>query len=138
MTEEQAWEEAIQLFNACQFFEAHEVIEEALWRPAVQSNNSTLSAFYQGVLQVGVGCYHLQQGNSDGALSLLKKGLNRLTPLKTRPPYSLWIDLERMLYETKGLIEELETIKTTQSGKTLDGALCHWQHFPTILSKKQK
>ena len=60
----------IVLFNSGQFFEAHESLEEA-WR----AEKGSIRELYQGILQVGVACYHMQHGNLSGAQHLLDRGL---------------------------------------------------------------
>ena len=63
----------VHMFNAGEYFEQHEVLEE-LWR----AERGPIRELYQGILQVGVGCYHLQRGNYHGAVTLLDRGLARL------------------------------------------------------------
>lgn len=63
----------VHMFNAGEYFEQHEVLEE-LWR----AEPGPIRELYQGILQVGVGCYHLQRGNYHGAVTLLERGLTRL------------------------------------------------------------
>ena len=41
---------------------------------------------YQGILQVGVGFYHLQNGNWRGATGLLRNGAVRLREFETGNP----------------------------------------------------
>ncbi len=63
----------VHMFNAGEYFEQHEVLEE-LWR----AEPGPIRELYQGILQVGVGCYHLQRRNYHGAVTLLDRGLTRL------------------------------------------------------------
>ena len=63
----------VHLFNAGEFFECHEVLED-LWR----DERGPIRELYQGILQVGVGFYHLGRGNYRGALNLLGYGIARL------------------------------------------------------------
>lgn len=65
---------AIDLFNQQAFFECHEVLED-LWRPLPPSPEKT---FLQGLLQVGVGYYHWQNGNYTGTKNKLEAGLDKL------------------------------------------------------------
>ena len=65
----------IKEFNRREFFECHETLE-ALWI----EETDPLRYLYQGILQVGVGFYHLRRGNYKGALSLLQRGLRLLQP----------------------------------------------------------
>jgi len=61
-------------FNRRRFFEAHEVWEE-LWHQYRHDDRTML----QGLIQVAVGCYHLQTNNLDCASSLIGKGLAKLS-----------------------------------------------------------
>jgi predicted metal-dependent hydrolase len=63
----------VHLFNAGEFFECHEVLED-LWR----EERGPIRELYQGILQVGVGFYHLGRGNHRGAVNLLGYGIARL------------------------------------------------------------
>jgi hypothetical protein len=63
----------IEEFNARQFFECHETLE-ALWR----SEEHLIRYLYQGILQVGVGYYHLSRGNHHGAVTKLRTGCELL------------------------------------------------------------
>ena len=71
------YDEGIALFDRGQFFEAHEVWEDA-WRPARGDDRALL----HGVIQVAAGFHKLQCGRPDGAASLLGKGIGRLTRLR--------------------------------------------------------
>jgi uncharacterized protein len=55
----------IHLFNRGCFFESHEELENA-WRKEHGPNRN----LYQGILQLGVGYYHLTRGNFIGAAKL--------------------------------------------------------------------
>ena len=76
---------AVAMFNAGEFFEQHEVLEE-LWR----AEPRPIRELYQGILQVGVGFYHLERGNHHGALTLLDRGLARL---RTVAPDAMGLDV---------------------------------------------
>src|SRR5215218_8720932 len=52
----------IAFFNACQFFEAHEVWED-LWK----SYSGELRLFYKGLIQAAVALHHFGNGNIRGA-----------------------------------------------------------------------
>ena len=66
-------DKGIKLFNAGNYFEAHEVWED-LWR----QTEDPLRKFYQGLIQAAVGLYHLQRGNTIGARGQLTKSLRKL------------------------------------------------------------
>ena len=62
---------------------------------------------YQGILQVGVGFYHLQNGNWRGATGLLRNGSVRL---KEFEPVTLGLDVARLVRESERCLEDLETL----------------------------
>ena len=60
-------------FNRREFFEAHETLED-IWN----EENGAVRIFWQGLIQVAIGCCHIQRGNLDGALHLLAAGQMKL------------------------------------------------------------
>lgn len=60
-------------FNSGEFYACHDTLE-ALWHAAAGPEKD----FYQGILQIAVGCYHLSNDNWRGAATLLGAGANRL------------------------------------------------------------
>ena len=67
----------IEEFNRGEFYECHEYLEEAWMQEARR-----VRFLYQGILQVGVGFYHQQNGNWRGATGLLRNGTQRLKELE--------------------------------------------------------
>ncbi len=65
--------DGIQLFNDGSYFEAHDHFED-MWMEAENDEKD----FYQGLVQVSVGSYHLICGNYTGALSQYRKGVEKL------------------------------------------------------------
>jgi hypothetical protein len=59
---------------------------------------------YQGILQIGVACYHIQHKNWRGAMKLLERGLP-----KTRrfAPTCLGIDINRLVTDAEAVRQEL-------------------------------
>ncbi len=90
---EEGLPEAVELFNAGRYFEAHEVLER-LWLAADGLDRE----LYQGVLQVAVGLHHGAHGNRKGASSMLAKGVSRLAPLA---PSRLGLDVARLLDDVR-------------------------------------
>jgi uncharacterized protein len=78
--------EGIDLFNRGEYYACHDVLE-AIWMEA----NTLEKPFYQGILQIAVGLYHLGNHNWQGASILLGEGVNRLRPFE--PAYA-GIDVE--------------------------------------------
>jgi predicted metal-dependent hydrolase len=60
-------------FNAGFFFECHDTLED-VWMGIRGPSRD----FFQGLIQVAVGFYHLSNGNRGGALTLLRRGGKRL------------------------------------------------------------
>jgi len=67
------FQEGIDLFNRCEFFDCHEVLEE-IWTPAKQPERW----FLQSLIHFAVGFYHHKQDNVVGATRQLRKGLRKI------------------------------------------------------------
>jgi uncharacterized protein len=65
--------EGVELFNAGDFYEAHEVIEHE-WH----AERQPVRLLYQGILQIGVGLHHARTGNHRGAVLLLGDGIAKV------------------------------------------------------------
>jgi len=81
--------QGIELFNRGQFFACHEVLEDA-WNQEA----GPVRILYQGILQVGVACYHVQQNNPRGAQKVLHRAIPKL---RRFAPVCMGIDLTRLL-----------------------------------------
>ena len=66
-------EKAALEFNSGKFFECHDTLEE-VW----QGIRGPARDFFQGLIQISVGFYHLRNGNRQGGESQLDKGLAKL------------------------------------------------------------
>ena len=75
MTEEMPIEfwQGIEQFNSQDFYACHDTLE-ALWMEAGEPDKR----FYQGILQIAVALYHLENQNWRGAVILLGEGINRI------------------------------------------------------------
>jgi predicted metal-dependent hydrolase len=89
-------------FNAGAYWECHETLED-LWRV----EPDPVRYLYQGILQVGVGFYHLQNGNWRGATGLLRNGTTRL---KEFEPATLGVDVAKLVRESERCLQELRTL----------------------------
>ncbi|HEU5440796.1 MAG TPA: DUF309 domain-containing protein [Ktedonobacterales bacterium] len=69
----------IEQFNRREYFECHETLE-AEWN----AEPGPVRTLYKGILQVGVGCYHLLRGNYRGAILKLQSGSDYLGPFVPR------------------------------------------------------
>jgi uncharacterized protein len=95
--------EGIELFNKEDFFAAHDFFEEC-WLEC----ESKEKLFYQGLVQVAVGCYHLISGNNKGSLSQFKKGIRKL---KGYSPSYKKVNLSLLIEKLEPLIKNLSEIK---------------------------
>jgi uncharacterized protein len=62
---------------------------------------------YQGILQVGVGFYHLQNDNWRGATGLLRNGAVRLREFE---PVTLGLNVAKLIRESERCLRELESL----------------------------
>ena len=92
----------IEEFNRGRFFECHEYLEDA-WR----EESGRIRYLYQGILQVGVGFYHQQNGNWKGATGLLRNGIVRLEEFE---PETSGIDVTGLRRASERCLAELETL----------------------------
>lgn len=90
----------IEQFNQRHYFEAHETLEE-LWN----AEPDVCRVLYKGVLQVGVGCYHLLRGNWRGAILKLRAGADYLEPFA---PRCMSVEVERLIADARKLLVEVE------------------------------
>lgn len=102
MPEQQFWQ-GVEEFNQQKFYACHDTLE-ALWLEAQEP----LKSFYQGILQVAVGCYHLGNHNWRGAVILLGEGTKRLR--EYQPDYE-GVDVTSLLHQSIDLLEALQQIE---------------------------
>jgi uncharacterized protein len=87
-TVEEALALGVALWDEERFFEAHECLE-AVWHASPEDDRD----LWQGVIQVAVSCVHHQRGNLDGAVALLGRARERLTPY---PDVHRGIDVDQL------------------------------------------
>jgi predicted metal-dependent hydrolase len=100
MDREHHIKEFLRLFNAREFFEAHDVLEE-FWQEYGEEDRT----FYQGLIQVAVALEHAQRGNHKGARGVLNSSRGRLQPYL--PQYE-GFDLALLLQRAARCIEDGE------------------------------
>ena len=81
----------VELFNSKEFFDCHDAFEE-LW----MEEHGERRLFLQGLIQAAVGCYHLSNGNTTGAISQYQKSLAKL---EQYPDRFLNLDVARLRVE---------------------------------------
>lgn len=92
----------VEEFNARQFFECHETLEE-LWR----AETHLVRYLYQGILHVGVGYYHLRRGNHHGAVTKLSSGIRLLEFFR---PRCQGVEVEPLLEAARRSRDRLEEL----------------------------
>jgi hypothetical protein len=81
-------------------FNAHEVLE-ATWKKCPDDERM----LWQGLAQLAVGITHLQRGNVAGAITLLRRGVERISSWDRPAPYG--IDTAGLIAFANRLIEDL-------------------------------
>jgi hypothetical protein len=101
--ERKLYYDGITLFNDHEFFEAHEVWEDA-WHMAYGLKHS----FYQGMIQCAVALEHYRRSNPRGVVSLFK---SYQTKFKDVPPVFMGLDVSGFL---AGMREVLRPVVEAQ------------------------
>lgn len=104
-----ALKEGVHLFNEREFFDCHEVLEDA-WR----EEHGPLRDLYQGLIKAAVAFYHADRMNYEGAIKVMRSGLPQLRPYLDWPGLDLqafipeceaWLDIFIELEPTKGQLD---------------------------------
>ncbi len=99
----------LRLFNAGEYFEAHEALETA-WR----AETGPVRELYRGILQVGVAYYKIQQGKFAGACKLFARAQGWLAPF---PDVCRGIQVQRLRQDAAAAEQEL--LRLGPQGMTL-------------------
>jgi predicted metal-dependent hydrolase len=94
----------VEQFNAGQFYACHDTLE-ALWIEATEPEKT----LYQGILQIAVALYHLENSNLRGAMILLGEGTNRLRRLPDDNNYG--INLGQLLIDSVNFLRAIQQEK---------------------------
>ena len=98
--EDPRFQQGLELFNAGEWYAAHDVFEE-LWHETADPHRRSL----QGILQVAVAQLHLQRGNRRGATILFGEALGRL---KRPGTPDLGLDLASLCRAAQQRLEALQ------------------------------
>jgi predicted metal-dependent hydrolase len=102
-----AYDQAIEAFNQHEWYSAHDQFE-ALW----YESDGPIRSLLQGVIQISVAEYHLENSNLKGAILLMAEGLHHLqSGLAIDPGFNLL------------LLNEVVRLRLTslQNGSSIDG-----------------
>ncbi|MCX6170423.1 MAG: DUF309 domain-containing protein [Ignavibacteriales bacterium] len=108
----------ISLFNEAEFFSAHDFFEDC-W--VICDREERL--FFQGMVQISVGCFHLLSGNYKGSLSQFLKGTKKLRNFN--PSYRE-IKIDKLLIEIDVLIKSISENSIIEDPKKI------WKLIPKI------
>ncbi|MEX0736237.1 MAG: DUF309 domain-containing protein [Bacteroidota bacterium] len=115
---DERFHQGIREFNRRFFFEAHDILED-LWHEYREDDR----LFLQGLIQVAVGCYHLESGNWKGANSQFSKAIAKITPYE---PIHQGLVVDELLRDIRRCLIHVE--QSSKSGPTEPGPFA----FPTI------
>ena len=101
--------EGIRLFDAGEWFEAHEAIEHE-WH----AERGPVRVLYQGILQIGVGLHHARGGNHRGATLLLGDGIAKVARFL---PACRGVDTARLVTEAARCLAEVERLGPERLGE---------------------
>jgi hypothetical protein len=91
--------EGLKLFNQGRYYECHEVLEDA-WN----AEKDPVRVMYQGILQIGVACYHVQHKNWRGAMKVLERGVPKAGRFA---PACMGINITTLLADAEAIRQEL-------------------------------
>jgi predicted metal-dependent hydrolase len=91
--------QGIAYFNACEFFEAHEVWEE-LWK----DYSGELRLFYKGLIQAAVALHHFGNGNIRGARKVYRSSRGYLEQYR---PVCVGLDVDHFLAQFDACFAEV-------------------------------
>lgn len=97
------FERGIREFNAGDFYTSHDTWED-VWMDVRGSERP----FFQGMIQVAVGFYHLTCENYAGAEHLLTRGIRKLRPYK---PGHRGVDTECLVREASTALAEVLDVR---------------------------
>ncbi len=103
--------EGIRLFNDADFFSAHDFFEDC-WLNCANDEK----AFFQGLVQISVGSFHLLSGNFKGSKSQYSKGIKKL---EKYIPFFCDLDIKKLLDQTGLLINLMDDLSFTQNPKKI-------------------
>lgn len=86
-------------FNAGKFYTCHETLEDA-WNAEKRS----VRLLYQGILQIGVGFFHITKGNWRGAVKVLERGIPKVARFS---PKCMGIDVAALLADAQTVQREI-------------------------------
>lgn len=94
---------AFEQFNRGEYWRQHETLE-MVWRA---EKDESIRNFYKGILQVGVGFYHITRRNYRGTVKVLTRGIAYLEPYA---PRCMGVDLARLIAEASRVLQQVRKL----------------------------
>lgn len=94
---------AFEQFNHGEYWHQHETLEN-VWRA---EQDQSIRNFYKGILQVGVGFYHITRRNYRGVIKVLTRGINYLGPYA---PRCMGVDVQRLIDEASVVLDQVKAL----------------------------
>ena len=94
---------AFEQFNHGEYWHQHETLEN-VWRA---EQDQSIRNFYKGVLQVGVGFYHITRRNYRGVIKVLTRGIHYLEPYA---PHCMGVDVQRLIDEAGVVLDQVKAL----------------------------
>ncbi|MDL1909236.1 DUF309 domain-containing protein [Chloroflexi bacterium CFX6] len=94
--------EGLRLFNAGEYFEAHEALEDAWNAETGEAKN-----LYRGVLQIAVAYLHITRGNYNGAVKVYERSKKWLNEL---PGVCKGIDVGKLRRDAEAIVQEVRRL----------------------------
>jgi hypothetical protein len=101
--------EGLRLFNAGEYFEAHEELELA-WR----EETGEIRGLYQGILEAAVTYLHVQRGNYAGAVKVYARGMRWL---REWPDACRGVNVAKLRADLERVIAEVKRLGPERSGE---------------------
>ncbi len=111
----------VELFNTKQFFDCHDAFEE-LW----MEERGERRLFLQALIQAAVGCYHLSNGNTTGAISQYQKSIAKL---EQYPSSYLGVNAEDLASGLRSCLAGAEAMRNAAQVYPVDDS-----YFPILLA----
>jgi uncharacterized protein len=119
--------EALEMFNHQEFYACHDRLE-VMWMDASYPEKT----FYQGLLQIAVGLYHLGNRNWNGSKILLGEGISRLRDFQ---PEYMSVNVTKLVRESSDLLKTLQ-ISSKEELEIFSPKLPEIDYIPCNLHEK--
>jgi uncharacterized protein len=124
-----AFWQGVKEFNDQQFYACHDTLE-SLWLESCEPHKG----FYQGILQIAVGCYHLERVNWKGAVTLLGQGTRRLKDYQPSYEQIAVCEIFTASYQLLKIVQSIRPEELTEQRETLKSLLPRIVKIETELS----